>query len=67
VTSKAFMVVCKSAAKIKLSEPRAHNIDFWVSSHTNRMPATPDTLTFAFYVETNPLMAASSNSGSFSI
>ena len=23
------IVVCKSVAKIKLSEPRTHNIDFW--------------------------------------
>ena len=60
-------VVCKSVAKIKLSEPRTHNIDFWWVYHTNRMPAAPDTLIFAFYAETDPLIAASLNSSSFSI
>ena len=37
------------------------------TQHTNHMPATPNTLTFAFYIKTNPSIAASSNSGSFSI
>ena len=29
IRKRSFTVVCKSVAKIKLSEPRTHNIDFW--------------------------------------
>ena len=29
VSNSHYIVVCKSVAKIKLSEPRTHNIDFW--------------------------------------
>ena len=61
------IVVCKSIAKIKLSEPRTHNIDFWWVHHINCIPTTPNTLIFAFYAKTNPLIAALLNSSSFSI